>query len=142
MGENLEMEKAWRDAGYNVVPVDVKDQKMALQSGMANAFFLSPLVATTAQYFTVAPNMCSLKVVPLIVGIVVTDRTWETIPDRHKEALLRSAREVVRGLCAEVKRKERETPQTIDLVLPPFIKPSKNTTPGQMENRGSHSLPH
>lgn len=83
-----QMEQAWKKAGFHVIPNDLKDMMMALQSGMVNAFYLPPIVAASGQYFPHAPNMCSLRIAPLLGGIVMTQKIWKKIPQKyHKEMI-------------------------------------------------------
>ena len=49
---------------------------------MVDAFYLPPLVAGSGQYFALAPHMCSLKIAPLVGGLVIMDSIWETDPGR------------------------------------------------------------
>jgi TRAP-type C4-dicarboxylate transport system substrate-binding protein len=83
-----EMEQAWKKSGYHVVPNDLNDLMMALQSGMVNAFYLPPLVAGSGQYFPLAPNMCSQRIAPLVGGIVLTKSIWEKIPEKYKKEMM------------------------------------------------------
>ncbi len=83
-----EMEQAWKKSGYHVVPNDLNDLMMALQSGMVTAFYLPPLVAGSGQYFPLAPNMCSQRIAPLVGGIVLTKSIWEKIPEKYKKEMM------------------------------------------------------
>lgn len=80
-----EMEQAWKKAGYHIVPTELKDYMMSLQSGMVEAFYLPPLLAGAGQYFPFAPHMCSLKIAPLVGGMVIVNRIWEKIPESYKQ---------------------------------------------------------
>jgi TRAP-type C4-dicarboxylate transport system substrate-binding protein len=82
------MEQAWKKSGYNIVPADLKDLMMALQSGMVEAFYLPPLLAGSGQYFPFAPHMCSLKIAPLVGGMVIVDKIWEQIPEQFKQPMM------------------------------------------------------
>jgi TRAP-type C4-dicarboxylate transport system substrate-binding protein len=83
-----EMEQAWKKSGYHIVPTELKDLMMALQSGMVDAFYLPPLIAGSGQYFPLAPHMCTLKIAPLVGGMVIMDRIWEKIPENYKAAMM------------------------------------------------------
>ncbi len=102
------MEQAWKKAGYQIVPGDLKDLMMSLQSGMVDAFYLPPLVAGSGQYFAQAPNMCPIKVCPLIGGIVLSQKTWAKIPDEYKEQMMAAARKVSEELYGEIVDLEAE----------------------------------
>ncbi len=103
-----EMEQFWKVGGFQVIPNELKDLMMGLQSGMVNAFYLPPLMAASGQYFPLAPNMLSLKVAPLIGGIVVTEKVWEQVPDEYKEEMLAITKKMSLDLYEKTKKLEQE----------------------------------
>ena len=107
------MEQAWKKSGYHIVPNDLKDLMMALQSGMVDSFYLPPLLAGSGQYFALAPHMCSIKVAPLFGGIVVSQRIWKRIPAKYKEAMMKVTLRMAKKLNDETKRLEKETIDTM-----------------------------
>ena len=96
-----EMEQAWKKSDYHIVPTELKDLMMALQSGMVDAFYLPPLVAGSGQYFALAPHMCSLKMAPLVGGLVIMGRIWEKIPENFKQPMMEVVARVSRKLAKE-----------------------------------------
>ena len=108
-----ESEQAWKKMGYQIIPNDLKDLLMALQSGMVDAFYLPPLIAGSGQYFPLAPNMCSLKIAPLTGGIMVTNRVWRKIPEQYKEPMLAVTHELSKKLLIRIEDLERETLETM-----------------------------
>jgi TRAP-type C4-dicarboxylate transport system substrate-binding protein len=107
------MEQAWKITGFQVIPNDLKDMLMALQSGMVDAFYLPPLIAGSGQYFPLAPNMCSLKVAPIIGGIVITTRMWNRIPLKYREPMLAVTHKLSDSLSIRIKKLERDTIETM-----------------------------
>jgi TRAP-type C4-dicarboxylate transport system substrate-binding protein len=107
------MEQAWKKAGYHVVPNDLKDLMMALQSGMVDACYMPPLIAASGQYFAQAPNMCALKIAPLLGGIVLTERAWEKIPEQYKEQMLAIAQKISEELYDEIVLLEQDAIETM-----------------------------
>jgi len=107
------LEQAWKRSGYHIVPTDLKDLMMALQSGMVDSFSITPLVAASGQYFPLAPHMCSLKIAPVVGGIVFTRRIWGQIPDQYKEEMLQAAQEISEKLNKERKELEQEAIETM-----------------------------
>lgn len=99
---NPGIESSWRDKGFHVVPIDFKDLKMALQSGMVDAFFLSPLEAKDGEYFTLAPNMCDQTTGPEYWCIVLTKKTWAKIPDQYKKPMKETADKLSRELYEKI----------------------------------------
>jgi len=103
-----EMEHAWKQMGYQVVPNDLKDMMMALQSGMVTAFYLPPLLAGSGQYFALAPHMLDLRLAPLIGGLVLTDKTWQSIPEQYREPMVQSVLKATEGLHQSTKNLEND----------------------------------
>jgi len=88
------IEMAWKKSGFHTVPIELKDQMMAIQSGMIEAFYLPPVLAGAAQYFAFAPHMNSLKITPLVGGMVIVNRIWDKIPDSYKPAMKAAVQKV------------------------------------------------
>lgn len=107
------MEQAWKKSGYHIVPNELADLMMALQSGMVDAFYLPPLVAASGQYFAIARHMCSLKIAPLVGGLVIVDRLWEKIPESQRQAMAAAVDRVSRKLAAETDKLEKKAIDTM-----------------------------
>jgi len=101
-------ENAWKKSGYHVVPSELKDLMMALQSGMVDSFYLSPIVAASSQYFPLSPNMCPLKIAPLMGGMVLSKKIWDTIPDQYKKELMTVSEQMAERLYLESIKLEEE----------------------------------
>ncbi len=108
-----ELEQAWKKSGYLVVPTELSDLMMALQSGMVDAFYLPPLIAASGQYFGVASHMCSLKIAPLVGGLVIADRLWERIPENQKKEMMAAVDRVSKKLAGETERLEQKAIDTM-----------------------------
>jgi TRAP-type C4-dicarboxylate transport system substrate-binding protein len=104
-------EEAWKKSGYQMIPGELKDLMMALQSGMVNAFYLHPLIAASGQYFPLAPNMLTLKIAPLVGGVVFSERVWKRVPDQYKEEILAVVHSMIDRLYQETIELEREAIQ-------------------------------
>lgn len=108
-----ELEQAWKKSGYLIVPTELSDLMMALQSGMVDAFYLPPLVAASGQYFGVASHMCSLKIAPLVGGLVIADRLWERIPEEQQKQMMEAVARVSKKLAGETDRLEQKAIDTM-----------------------------
>lgn len=102
------MKQAWEKLGFDIVKTDFRDLKMVMQKGNVNAFFLSPIVSALGQYFTLAPNMCSLRVSPVVGGIVLSGKIWEKIPDQYKKQMIEAAEKQYDELYKKIKQIEQE----------------------------------
>jgi TRAP-type C4-dicarboxylate transport system substrate-binding protein len=94
--------EAWKDAGYQPVPLAATEIHTALQSGLINAFTATPVAALSFQWFGLANNMTDVKWAPLVGGVVVSTRSWAKIPDPLKPRLLDIAREAGARLNAMI----------------------------------------
>lgn len=103
-----EISQIWKNMGFTVVPLSTLDLMSGLQSGMVNSFYSSPILAASYQWFGLAKNMTSLKLSPLVGGLVISERAWKRIPDKYKPALLASAERILAPLYAETIRLEGE----------------------------------
>ena len=108
-----EMEQAWKRAGYHMIPNDLKDMMMALQSGMVNAIYLPPLVAASGQYFALVPNMASVKVAPIYGGIVLSNKIWKRVPENLRAKLLEAGIKISMKLNKEIKELEKNAIETM-----------------------------
>jgi TRAP-type transport system periplasmic protein len=104
---DAELLQAWRVMGYNAIPLATNDLMAALQNGMVEAFYAPPLVAASFQWFGIAKHMCSIKVAPLIGGIVITKKTWDEIPADMRPKLVKSAKQIVDNLFDETNALEK-----------------------------------
>ena len=94
--------EAWKDAGYDCVPLAATEFHTALQSGLINTFTATPVAALSFQWFGLANNMTDVKWAPLVGGVVVSTRSWAKIPDPLKPRLLAIAREAGARLNAMI----------------------------------------
>jgi TRAP-type C4-dicarboxylate transport system substrate-binding protein len=102
-----EMEQAWKKSGYNIVPTELNDMMMALQSGMIEAFYLPPLIAGSGQYFPFAPHMLTMKIAPLVGGMVIVDKIWERIPDNFKPPMMAAVDRISKKLALDIQTLEK-----------------------------------
>lgn len=108
-----EMEQAWKKSGYHVVPTELKDLMMSLQSGMVEAFYLPPLLAGAGQYFPFAPHMNSLNIAPLVGGLVIVNRIWDKIPENYKQPMMAAVKKVETTLAGKTDALERDALATM-----------------------------
>jgi TRAP-type C4-dicarboxylate transport system substrate-binding protein len=92
--DDLKMMQAFRAMGYQMIPVGLTDVLVSLKSNMIDAVYMSPVAVAAGQLFTLAPNMSSLNLAPFMGGIVVHKRTWNSIPEKHRPALLAICKKV------------------------------------------------
>ena len=99
---------ALKKMGFQVVALPIPDVLIALQSGMVDAFVGTVLTAAVFQWFGLVRNMCALRWMPLIGGIVISSRAWRQVQEDLKPALMEAASRVEKALRAETARLEQE----------------------------------
>lgn len=82
-----EMIDAFRNMGFNVIPIDMTGMTMALQTGMIEAFYSPPALAASYQWFGLANYMMEMPIAPVVGSIIISKRTWNRIPKKHRPAV-------------------------------------------------------
>ena len=95
--------EAWKDAGYNPVPVPAPEIHTALTTGMIDAIVVPPVAALSYQWFGIANHMTAMPWVPMVGAIVISDRSWRKIPKNFRARFL----EIAAAASAESKAKIR-----------------------------------
>ena len=86
-----EMESLYKEFGFRVVPLSLTDMITSFQTGMIEAVSLPPLFALLNESYRLAPNMASLRWIPLVAGTVISLKTWEQIPEELRPGMLEAA---------------------------------------------------
>lgn len=94
--------QAWRDEGFNPLPLAAEDLVLSLQNGVVDALAATPSAAAAGQWFRYTKNMMQLRWAPLIGAVVVATSVWEKIPRRFHEQLLESAEHIGRQIQKEI----------------------------------------
>lgn len=98
-----EDERAFREFGFNVVPLPATDMLTALQTGLAEAIDVPPLFALLDRSYQAAPYMTDLRWAPLNAATVISNQAWERIPAEYHDALLSSIRIIALETQAEIR---------------------------------------
>jgi TRAP-type C4-dicarboxylate transport system substrate-binding protein len=93
---------AWQTMGFQVVPLSSLEIMTSLTGGMIDGMLTSPLLAASNQWFGVASNMADLRLSPLWGALVVSLRTWESVPAGLRPELLEAAGKAAAELKAEI----------------------------------------
>jgi TRAP-type C4-dicarboxylate transport system substrate-binding protein len=106
--QQLDIMKA---GGYQPIPLETNDILTSLQTGLINAVPSIPFYALAGQFYGPAPHMLELNWAPLVGGLVITRKIWETIPVAGRELLLKAALEA----GTQIKAKGRsESDQSVE----------------------------
>ena len=90
-GANSPYLDAWKNAGYNPVPVPLPELHTALTTGMIQAILAPPIAALSFQWFGIANHMTSLPWAPMVGAIVISERSWRKIPKAKRARFLEIA---------------------------------------------------
>lgn len=105
--------EAYKDAGYQPVPLPSTEIHSGLQSGLVNAFSTTPLAALSFQWFGAAKNMVDLDWAPLIGATVITTAAWDKLPADAKPALLAESQRAGARVRAETRKLGVEAVETM-----------------------------
>ncbi len=108
-----EIDQAWKEMGFQIVPLPANDALTALQSGMADCFAASPLTAAALQWFGVANQMTDMNWVPLTGAVVISMRAWQRIPRELQPRLLEASERAMAPLDGEVMATEEQALQVM-----------------------------
>lgn len=99
---------AWQTLGFQVVPLSALEVMTSLTGGMIDGMLTSPLVAASNQWFGVASNMADLRLSPLWGALVLSLRSWESVPPSLRPRLLEAAAKTAGELGLEVAKADDE----------------------------------
>jgi TRAP-type C4-dicarboxylate transport system substrate-binding protein len=107
-----ELMDAFKAMGYQMVPVSMNQILVSLSGGQIDAVYQSPVNAGGLQIFGRAKNMASIPVAPFMGAIIMNQRAWRRIPERHRGELMRITRQVEADLDRSVQAFEAEIIQS------------------------------
>ncbi len=102
------LEEAFKAMGYRVMPIDIKDMMMALQSGMVSAIYFPPLIAASAQFFALAPHMLNLPASLMAGWFLLNEKAWERVPAPCREPMEKAVLEASERLLERTDELEAE----------------------------------
>ncbi|MDR0320179.1 MAG: TRAP transporter substrate-binding protein DctP [Treponema sp.] len=111
--DEQQMIQAFRVMGYQIVPVNMTEIMVSLNSGMVDATYISPIYAAANQLFGIARNMSAINVAPFMGGILMNNTAWRRIPERHRPALMDICRRLEREIEASIANLEAEAINTM-----------------------------
>lgn len=100
--------QAWKQAGFNPVPLSTNDIMTSLQSGMIEGISVTPLSAAAYQWFGIANNMCDMQWAPLLGGIVISMKTWKKFPPALQAKLEASAKKIGKEMQVEIDQADQQ----------------------------------
>ena len=112
-GDQAELNQAFKSMGFQMIPVARGDILIALNSGMVDAVYESPIAVGSTQVFGLAKNMASINIAPFMGGIILNQRTWRQIPEKYKPQLIAATRKNEADLDRAIKGLEDDVVKTM-----------------------------
>ncbi len=95
---DMVMAPALKAMGFHTVSLTLNEIMSGLVSGMIDACYTVPMGAVAYQWFGIANHMCDLPIAPAIGGIIISNRTWRSIPEDIRGRLKQSTARTVEKL--------------------------------------------
>jgi TRAP-type C4-dicarboxylate transport system substrate-binding protein len=111
--DELEMLQAFKAMGFQMVPVNMNDVLVSLNSGMLDAVYQSPISVAGNQLFGIAKNMSTVNLAPFMGGIIMNRTAWRRIPDRYKDSLMRICKRIEGEIDGSISKLEIEAVNTM-----------------------------
>ena len=74
----------FKELGVNPIPLSIPDILMALQTGMIDTIYSSPLAAISMQWFTRVAYLTDVPLAYSVGAVVFQKSAWEKIPPSHR----------------------------------------------------------
>ena len=97
-----------KSAGFQVVPLEYTDTLTGLQTGLIDAVPTAPFYALAGQFHVSAPYMLELNYVPLVGGLVVTRKAWDSMPAAARDTLRKAADEAGKKISIQSHQEMQE----------------------------------
>ena len=97
--------------GFDPVPLEFSDLPMGLNTGLIDAYPLTPYLTLLLQFYRSAPYMLDLPFGPAVSATVMTTRAWEGISSQDRQAMLASGKKLEETLWVDVPRQDKKAVQ-------------------------------
>jgi TRAP-type C4-dicarboxylate transport system substrate-binding protein len=109
----IELTQAFKTLGYQMVPINMNEILIALNSGMVDAVYQSPIAVGGLQIFGIAKNMASINIAPFLGGIVLSRNAWRSVPEKYKSRLMAINKQIELSLDSSILKLEEEAIATM-----------------------------
>ncbi len=122
-----------KSAGLQAVPLEYTDILTGLQTGLIDVVPTAPFYALAGQFYLPAPNMLQINYAPLVGGLVVTRKAWDSVPAAARDTMRRSAEEAGKAISLQSRQEMQEA---VAAMQKRGMKVSQLTPPEEAEWRG------
>jgi len=95
-------------AGVSPVPLAISDVLLALQTGLVDVIYRTPFGAIVLQWFTKVKYVTQAPLSYSLGAVVMTRKSFESLPDDHQETLKEIFRDKLVTLNAEARKENEE----------------------------------
>ena len=93
-----DQENIMKSMGYRPIVLDMSDVLTGVQTGMIDTIPAAPVWALAGQFYKKAPHMLRLNWVPIVGATVLSNRTWDAMEPKARDALTEAAAEAEQTL--------------------------------------------
>ncbi len=86
-------ENIMKSMGYRPIVLDMSDVLPAVQTGMIDMIPAAPVWALAGQFYRKTPHMLRLNWVPIVGATILSNRTWDAMDPKARDALMEAAAE-------------------------------------------------
>ena len=97
-GEDVLVNTLFRNIGVVPVPLSIIDVTQALQTGMIEGVYGSPLSALSMQWHTMVRYMLDKKIAYVPGAALITKRTWKRMSDKQRDIVMEESKKDFRKL--------------------------------------------
>lgn len=129
------VQASYEELGISPHPLSVTDVLMALQTGMVETVYASPIGTLALQWFTKVNYMSRIRMGHATGGVLITKRQFNKIPDEHKETLKAISKKYLAQLVEQI---NRDNEKAIEVMQKNGLK--LTDPPGQEELDRLHAI--
>lgn len=96
-------------AGFQPVPLEYTDTLTGLQTGLIDAVPTAPFYALAGQFYLPAPYMLEINYAPLVGGLVVTRKAWDSLPAAARDSMRQAAEEAGKKITMQGRQEMQES---------------------------------
>ena len=102
-------EATFKALGINPIPLSVIDVMTALQTGMVNAVYTSPLALIALQWFTKVKYMMEISLADAAGAVLISKRQFNKLPDAYQKILMEKSKEYFTKLMAMSREENKKS---------------------------------
>ena len=129
------VQASYEELGISPHPLSVTDVLMALQTGMVETVYASPIGTLALQWFTKVNYMSRIRMGHATGGVLITKRQFNKIPDEHKETLKAISKKYLAQLVEQI---NQDNEKAIEVMQKNGLK--LTDPPGQEELDRLHAI--